>query len=60
MSLVIKGSKIPVIDDEELGSSQSGEDSSLGAIDSGNAQFLKEPGETKIRGSVILPAGFLT
>jgi len=59
-ALVIEWLKPPVIDDEELGSGQSGEDSSIAAIDSGDAQFLKEPGETKIRGSVILPAGFLT
>ena len=59
-SLVIEWLKPPVIDDEELGSGQSGEHSSIPAIGSGNAQFLKEPGETKIRGSIILPAGFLT
>ena len=58
--LVIEWLKPPVIDDEELGSGQSGEDSSITAIDSGDTQFLKESGETKIRGSVIPPAGFLT
>ncbi len=59
-SLVIEWLKSPVIDDEELSSGQSGEDSAIAAIGSGDAQFLKEPGETKIRGSLILPAGFLT
>jgi len=59
-TLVIERLKPPVIDDEELGSGQSGEHSSIAAIGSGNAQLLKEPGETKIRGLIILPAGFLT
>ena len=42
--LVIEWLKPPVIDDEELGSGQSGEHSSIAAIGSGDAQFLKESG----------------
>ena len=43
-SLLVEWLKTPVIDDEELGSGQSGEDFSIAAIGSGDAQFLKEPG----------------
>jgi len=58
-ALVIEWLKPPVIDNEELGSGQSGECSSIAAIRSGDTQFLKEPGGTKILGSVILLTGLL-
>ncbi len=59
-ALVIEWLKPPVIDNEELGSGRGGEDSAITAIGSGDTQFLKEPGEMKILGSIILPTGFLT
>ncbi len=60
LALVIEWLKPPVIDNEELGSGRGGEDSAIAAIGSGDTQFLKESGETKILGSVILLTGLLT
>lgn len=57
---VVEWLKTTVFDDEEFGSGQSGKYSSIAAISPGDAQFLKEPGETKILGGIILPASFLT
>jgi len=59
-ALVIEWLKTPVIDNEELGSGQSGEHSSIAAIRSGNTQFLKESRETKILDSIIFATCFLT
>jgi len=57
--LVLEGSETPVVDDEQLGAGQAGEEPAVGAVASGDGEFLIQTRGAQVLGGEAGAAGAL-
>ena len=55
--LCVQFDQAPVIEDEDLGSRQGGEELGIASVPFGDAQVLEESGQAQVQGGVAVPAG---